>query len=125
MTSPAVKPLKNTDLAPDLKQGFEEFYYGLGGEEGYPRKRDLKRTQRAYAIARTKATHEEIIAGLRAQLPAMRARIAAGDVNFIPHPTTWLNNDRWLPEVDPNLALNGHSRPLVSDAMRAAMEPRP
>ena len=38
---------------------------------------------------------DEIINGLRRQLPHLNAR----DVQFIPHPSTWLNQGRWEDEI--------------------------
>jgi hypothetical protein len=57
----------------------------------YPRKVGKPKARLAYAAARKRASLEEIAAGLRAQLPDMRVR----EPGFIPHPTTWLNQDRW------------------------------
>lgn len=122
LDSQASKTRKTQDKAGVFpSEGFEAFY------ALYPRKRDCARARKAYVKAVRDTSAQVILAGLRAQLPAMLERIAQGDMQFVPHPTTWLNGARWLPEVDPALvSANGHpAKPLVSDAMRAAMEPRP
>ena len=59
----------------------------------YPRKVDKGTARTAYGKARRKATAEQLLHGLH------RAKWNA-DQRFIPHPTTWLNGERWLDEVD-------------------------
>lgn len=58
----------------------------------YPRKVSKPAAQKAWRkISPNAELCETIMAGLRAQLPAMRAK----DEQYIPHPSTWLNNERW------------------------------
>lgn len=71
--------------------------------KAYPRKVGKPSARRAYAAARKRASLEEIAAGLRAQLPGLRAR----EVGFIPHPTTWLNQDRWADAPEAAAARTG------------------
>jgi hypothetical protein len=61
---------------------FEKFW------KPYPLKVDRKRAQASFARALRRASFDTIYAGLLGY-PFSR------DPAFIPHPTTWLNNDRW------------------------------
>lgn len=65
---------------------FEEFW------SIYPRKVSKRAALKAYESAVVRGTHDDILAGAiryanDRNLPA---------VEFIPHPSTWLNGDRWL-----------------------------
>ena len=93
MVDPASKSPKGQSKAGE-PQGFSEFY------ELYVRKLDRVRAMRAYARALQRTDAETIERALRAQLPEMREKLTRGEKEFIPHPATWLNNDRWLQEVD-------------------------
>lgn len=57
----------------------------------YPRKVDKKKAERAYERALKAADHDVIVDGLARWLP----HFAAKDPDFTPHPTTWLNGERW------------------------------
>ena len=64
----------------------------------YPRKVGKGAAVKAHKAAMRKATADEILEGLRSQLP----RFASADPKFIPHAATWLNGERWADEfVDP------------------------
>ena len=76
-------------IAADEPTGVEAEFDGFW--KAYPRKVGKPKARRAYLAARKRASLDEIAAGLRAQLPDMRVR----EPGFIPHPTTWLNQDRW------------------------------
>ena len=73
--------------------GFSDFW------QSYPRKTAKPVAQKAYAKALKTVTHDDIMFGLSQQLPGMDAKKQAGDAAFIPHPSTWLNQQRW--EDDP------------------------
>jgi hypothetical protein len=80
----AHKPLKEPYI--NLYAHFEEFW------NVYPRKVSKRAALKAFESALGRATHDEILAGAirygnDKNLP---------DIEFIPHPTTWLNGDRWL-----------------------------
>lgn len=61
----------------------------------YPRKVGKGSARAAWVAATRKAAPEEILAGLsRVQWPA--------DVQYIPHPTTWLRQERWGDEEPDN-----------------------
>lgn len=53
--------------------------------------------RRAFCAARRKADLATIMAALRRHRDAMADR----DPEFIPHPATWLNGERWLDETGP------------------------
>jgi hypothetical protein len=80
--------------APSAKgggDGFDEFW------SLYPRKVAKGRARAAFAKAVAAGVPaEEIIAGLRRGLPAMRERIEAGEVRYVKHPGTWLAAECWL-----------------------------
>ena len=88
---------KDTCASADAERGsvtealvadFDE-WYGL-----YPRKKSKGAASRAYRAARKKASHEELMAGLRQALPDFSRRPA----EKIPYPATWLNAEAWLDE---------------------------
>lgn len=63
----------------------------------YPRKvGKLACRDRYWPRALKEGTPEAIIAGLEAQLPKFRAT----EHQFIPHPSTWLNEGRWMDGVE-------------------------
>lgn len=62
--------------------GFDEFW------DEYPRCLDKSGTKRAYNRARLNASHDAIMAGLRAYP-------FSGELLFQPHSCTWLNQHRW------------------------------
>jgi len=61
---------------------FEQFW------NDYPRKINKAQASKAFAKAMTKATAEEICSGVKAYP-------FSDDQQFIPHPATWLNQERW------------------------------
>lgn len=73
-----------------LARDFGEFY-GL-----YPRKKARGTALKAYKAARKKATHNQILDGLRRALPDFASRPA----NKVPYPATWLNGEGWDDEPD-------------------------
>jgi len=70
---------------------FAEFW------ELYPRKVAKSPAEKAARKAVKKHGAEVVLAGLRRQLPALRAK----DPQYIPHPSTWLNEERWNDEPEP------------------------
>ena len=59
--------------------------------EKYPRKIGKRAAERAWRAAVKRVDPETILVGLDAQL----AVFAQTDPQFVPHPSTWLNGDRW------------------------------
>src|SRR5690606_10755764 len=71
-----------------LDDDFAEWY------AAYPRKVGKQAAIKAYRKARKIASAQQILDGLRRQLP----KLAAAEVRFRPHPATWLNEGRWEDE---------------------------
>ena len=77
--------------------GFEEFW------QTYPRKVGKGAARKAFTAAMLKTTASVVLQALASQQFGSRER-------FIPHPSTWLNEERWLDEVsqgDPVLRAAG------------------
>jgi hypothetical protein len=91
---------------PDVKHscaigGFEEFW------DRYPRRIGKAAARKSYVKAMKAATHDEIMFGLSQQMPSLASR----EQQYIPHPSTWLNQERWNDEPDHNASRNGtHAR---------------
>ena len=64
--------------------------------EAYPRK--IGKQAAAKAFAKVKVPVEQLIAAVEAQKRSKDWQKDGGQ--FIPHPTTWLNQGRWDDEVD-------------------------
>jgi len=91
------KPKTTSPQPPEggVTQGFEELWSLM------PRKVAKPVALEAYVKALEKAEHGAIIAGLRRHLPGWNAKIKAdGSKEHIPHPATWLDQERWNDEVD-------------------------
>ncbi len=70
---------------------FEAFW------SAYPRKVAKKAAEKAWArVAVSSEAIEQIMAGLKAQLPAMLAK----ERKFVAHPATWLNQQRFDDEIE-------------------------
>ena len=66
---------------------FEEFW------QNYPKKRDKARCMRIWNLRKLDAHFAQIMAGLR--IERMSAQWTKDKGEYIPHPSTWLNNERW------------------------------
>ena len=71
---------------------FDEWY------ATYPRKKGRGAAAKAYAKARKQATADQLTDGLAAAVTDWTRR--ATKPEYIPHPATWLNQQRWLDEAD-------------------------
>ena len=90
---------------------FEDFW------KMYPRKIGKGATKVAFDKALTKATADEILDGCTqyaqsGKLPEMQ---------FIPHPTTWLNQERWLDDIT-GLATKRNPTETAVDILRRSAE---
>lgn len=65
---------------------FDDFW------KAYPKQVAEKLAKAAWGRATVDADPADILAGLHAQLPTLRA---VSDPKFIPNPSTWLNDGRW------------------------------
>lgn len=70
---------------------FAEFW------DAYPRKIGRGQAEKAWKAATKKADAQAILDGLKAALPTLKA----AEQRFIPHPTTWLNGERWDDDLTP------------------------
>jgi len=85
----------------NARDGFEEFW------DRYPRRIGKAAARKSYAKAMKATTHDEIMFGLSQQMPSLASR----EQQYIPHPSTWLNQERWNDEPDHNASRNGtHAR---------------
>ena len=62
----------------------------------YPRKVGKGAARKAYAKALKVARHDDIMWGLSQQIDGMKAK----EKQFIPHASTWLNEERWDDEPE-------------------------
>lgn len=86
----------------DLSAEFVDFW------KLYPRRTAKGAAETRYRAARKLATRDQIFAALATMLPTY----AETDQRFIPHPATWLHQQRWLDEVEPAPAPEpGYLRP--------------
>lgn len=73
---------------PPTPSRFDEFW------TLYPKHVGKTAAQKAWAGALKRADADAVLAGLKASLPGLRAK----DPQYIPHPSTWLNQGRWEDE---------------------------
>jgi hypothetical protein len=80
---------------------FDEFW------QSYPKRADRRHAERAYRSALKRASHGEILQGLKGYA-------FSPDPKFIPLAATWLNGDRWRDERPPDKPSDGgfQLRPL-------------
>ena len=78
-----------------LKDEFEEWWEAVPLKVG---KGGAKGARGAYKAARRKADAETLLAGIK----RYAASVAGKDPQFIAHPKTWLNQERWLDETSAN-----------------------
>jgi hypothetical protein len=96
-------PVSKPDIKPVDKHidHFDDFW------SAYPRKIGRVNARKAFEKAMRIATIDEISAGLNSQLDILKSK----EQKFIPHPSTWLNGERWNDEPDHNAPRNGtHAR---------------
>lgn len=96
-------------IAPDIAAEFDEWW------KAYPRKEGKGQARNAYRTARRKTSSAVL-------LIAVQSRRFPANPKYIPHPTTWLNGERWLDEqdnTDPVLRACG----LTADGRLAAEQP--
>jgi len=92
--SPSPSPSKHMSDASDV---FGEFW------TMYPRKEGRGKAREAWLKAVKRTPAETILEGLRRLLPSLERR----ERRYIPHPSTWLNQERWLDEPDEQLPIRG------------------
>jgi len=85
-----------TNVKEEVKVNVKEKEFDLFWDL-YPRKIG-KQKARAWWMKKDRPDSDKIISGLKKYLPIFKNQ----DVKFIPHPTTWLNGERWEDELDGN-----------------------
>ena len=106
-----------SDISPATESDWDEFW------EAYPRKVGKKAARKAFGAAVKKTTKQGLMSALAAQKAAMWS---GRDAQFIPHPATWLNNERWDDAVEAEV-VGGESiedRSRRWEAARLAREER-
>jgi len=98
-------------LTPSKIEGEFDLFWAI-----YPRKTGKGHARKAYLTAVRKADPETIAAGVKA------ARWPP-DPQFIPHPATWLNGERWTDQPMPP-AINGHANAHAQRPSSPANEAR-
>jgi hypothetical protein len=82
-----------SDISPSPPcEGFDDFW------KAYPRKIGKGQARKAWKAAAKKAPPGEIVAALAVQ--AKRWQQEGRSPEYIPHPTTWLNGERWADEIE-------------------------
>jgi len=98
--APEGKPIPdiNTNNKPDIitpynpprdERAFDEFW------KLYPRRQGRRAAEKAFERAIKRSPASEILQGLTDQLPTFDEK----EKKFVPHPSTWLNQDRWKDEL--------------------------
>lgn len=92
---------KRAPLA-DEPDGFNEFY------QAFPKRVARRAAAKAYRAALTRASPDAVLAGACRYATATIGK----DREHVAHPSTWLNADRWLDEVQPVVSQtsNGHHK---------------
>lgn len=90
LTPVSPEPSLNHQLEPSedilsKRDGFLEFW------TRYPRRIGKAAARKAYVKALKVGTHDDIMFGLSQQMPSLASR----EQQYIPHPSTWLNQERW------------------------------
>lgn len=79
-----------------LVQWFEEFW------KLYPRKEGKQNAMKAFEkMCNSEDTYNAIMDGLQKRVKLDWSRRPPEEKKFIPHPSSWLNQSRWLDEVTP------------------------
>lgn len=93
--------------------GFDVFW------QHYPRKVGKGGARKSYRAALTKTSPETLLAAIKAHASEM----AGKDETFIPHPATWLNQERWMDQHVASTG-NGHLRERRSPREPPPVAPR-
>lgn len=103
---------KRAGTRPAEPEGFAAFW------SAYPRRVAKPEAVKAFAKAVSRITEDDplalILAGVERALPGWT------DKNFIPHPATWLNHDRWNDEAPPPEPTHQRPRNVPSPDRRTA-----
>lgn len=86
--------------------------------DAYPRKEARGRALKAYRAARKKTDAATLLSAVEAQ----RDYLTRKGREFVPHPTTWLNGERWLDEPPTNMQPQTRMQQGMAVAARLAAE---
>lgn len=81
----------------DIAQSFDTFW------ASYPRKVGKGQARKAFAAAVKKADVENILAGLE----KYKAQVSSESIEFVAHPSTWLNGERWDDDYETEVSKRG------------------
>jgi hypothetical protein len=85
-------PNPNTNSASGVLSEQESWFMSFW--EMYPRKVDKKNSRKVFdRVCKNEETYGKIMIGLGKQIPTWK------DPKYIPHPSTWLNGERWNDET--------------------------
>ena len=93
-------------MTKDQLDQFDQFW------RAYPRRVGKGAARTKFERALKLTTFETIMAGLHRQLAFYTTR----EQQFIPHPATWLHQERW--DDEPQIATNTNQRRTIRDAAR-------
>ena len=107
---------ERTDISTEI---FDDKFWPM-----YPKKADRKKALGKWLVACKTTDPEVMLAGLEAQLPAMRAKIDNdGHMNWIAGGAVWIHNERWLnPVEDIRQPITGIDAALAECVAREAAE---
>jgi hypothetical protein len=89
--------------------------------EAYPRKKGKKAAMKAFSRASDKPEISELVSIVEKQAQSEQWKKNNGE--FIPHPTTWLNQGNWDDEIDVSLAPRiPHNESPTERTYRLSME---
>ncbi|MDR9777220.1 hypothetical protein RJJ65_32195 [Rhizobium hidalgonense] len=92
-------------IPPNQSAMFEEFW-GL-----YPRRVGKGKAEASFSKALNQSPFSQIMHGLRQQIAYLESK----PMDLRPHPTTWLNQKRWLDDPQP---IQRNGRRTIADAAR-------
>ena len=87
-------PADADERASTIESEFNTWYLA------YPRRIGKGQARKAYTGARKKADPSALLDAAHAF--ASRCKTTGTDPKFIPHPSTWLNGERWLDQAEPD-----------------------
>jgi uncharacterized protein YdaU (DUF1376 family) len=94
-------PTKSSDKSEDTRARDFQIWF-----KAYPRRTAIGRARKAYAAALKKTDAATLLAGAE----AAAVKYAQTEPQFIPHPATWLNDERWLDQQPTEQVKNGHGQ---------------
>lgn len=92
------KPNVNDNVNDNVNENIYVHWFNAFWEL-YPRKVNKKKSKEKFLkVCKDENTYNSIMHGLKKQIKSVEWQKDGGQ--YVPHPTTWLNGERWLDEVD-------------------------